>query len=290
MGHKSKKSLVRQVQESLQSKLSAGDSKHLDKRNHETGEKIYSYNTFRTYQKHSCAFVKWAQQAHGCKTLGECRQYVDEYLQHRAGYCSAYTVKLDAASIGKTYGESTRNFIHTPSRLRSEITRSRGEKAMDKHFSTTKNADIISFCRASGLRRSELKACTGNSLVQCNNSPVGLGIHVQSGKGGKERIAPLYCDRSTADRIVDMCHAAGTGKVFSSVSKACDVHGYRSEYAATVYKANAIPLEKLQRPEKYFCRGDKAGTVYCRHGMQVCSQALGHNRIDIISSNYLHSM
>lgn len=52
MGHKSKKSLVRQVQESLQSKLSAGDSKHIDKRNNATGEKIYSYNTFRTYQKH----------------------------------------------------------------------------------------------------------------------------------------------------------------------------------------------------------------------------------------------
>ncbi|MBO5930563.1 MAG: hypothetical protein J6Q27_04650, partial [Clostridia bacterium] len=84
--------------------------------------------------------------------------------------------------------------------------------------------------------------------------------------------------------------AAGSGKVFSSVSKACDVHGYRSEYAATVYKANAIPLEKLQRPEKYYCRNDKAGTVYCRHGMQICSQALGHNRIDIISSNYLHSI
>ena len=100
MGHKSKKSLVRQVQESLQSKLSDGDSKHLDKRNNATGEKIYSYNTFRTYQKHSCAFVKWAQQEHGCKTLDECRQHVDEYLQHRASYCSPYTVKLDAAALG----------------------------------------------------------------------------------------------------------------------------------------------------------------------------------------------
>lgn len=100
MGHKSKKSLVRQVQESLQSKLSAGDSKHLDKRNNATGEKIYSYNTFRTYQKHSCAFAKWAQQEYGCKTLADCRPHVDEYLQHRASYCSPYTVKLDAAALG----------------------------------------------------------------------------------------------------------------------------------------------------------------------------------------------
>lgn len=199
-------------------------------------------------------------------------------------------IRCSGLGLGKTYGESTRNFIHTPSRLRSEITRSRGEKAMDKHFSTTKNADLVVFCRSTGLRRSELKACTGSSLVQCNNSPMGLGIYVKSGKGGKERIAPLYCDRTTADRIVDLCRAAGTGKVFPSVPKACDVHGYRSEYAATVYKANAIPLEKLQRPEKYYCRGDKAGTVYCKQGMKACSNALGHNRIDIISSNYLYSI
>lgn len=161
---------------------------------------------------------------------------------------------------------------------------------MDKHFSTTKNADLVQFCKSTGLRRSELKACTGDSLVPCDNSPVGLGIYVKSGKGGKSRIAPIYSDRSTADRIVSMCQAAGTGKVFPFVSKACDVHGYRSEYATTVYKANAIPLDKLQNAEKYYCRGDKAGTVYCRHGMQVCSKALGHNRIDIISSNYLHSL
>lgn len=290
MGHKSKKSLVRQVQESLQNKMAAGQSKHLAKRTNSTGEKIYSYNTFRTYQKHSCAFAKWAQQEHGCKNLTECRQHVDEYLQHRASYCSPFTVKLDAAAIGKTYGESTTNFVHTPSRLRSEVTRSRGAKGMDKHFSEVKNSNLVDFCRATGLRRSEVKACTGNSLVPCSNSPVGLGIHVTSGKGGKERIAPLYCDRSTADRIVSMCGETGSGKVFEKVSKACDVHGYRAEYAARVYEHNARPLNTLLRPEKYFCRGDKLGCVYDRQALQITTNALGHNRIDVAASNYLYSV
>ena len=289
MGHKSKKSLVRQVQETLQSKLSAGDSKHLDKRTNSTGEKIYSYNTFRTYEKHSCAFAKWAKAEHGCKTLKECRPYVDEYLQHRASYCSPYTVKLDAAAIGKTYGEPTTNFVHTPSRLRAEVTRSRGEKGMDKHFSEVKNSNLVEFCRAAGLRRSEVKACRGSSLVACTNSPVGLGISV-IGKGGKARIAPLYCNKATANLITSMCQTAGNGKVFEKVHKACDVHGYRAEYAARVYEHNARPLNTLFREEKYYCRGDKRGCVYDRQALQVTTNALGPNRIDVAASNYLYNV
>lgn len=290
MGHKSKKSLVRQVQEALQSKLSPGDSKHLDKRQNVTGEKIYSYNTFRTYEKHSCAFAKWAKAEHGCKTLADCRQYVDGYLEYRASYCSPYTVKLDAASIAKTYGESTTNFAPTPSRVRSDVTRSRGEKGMDKHFSEVKNSNLVDFCRASGLRRSEVKSCKGSSLVPCTNSPVGLGIYVASGKGGKERVAPLFCDRQTADRIASMCSDAGDGKLFAKVHGAADIHGFRGEYAAKVYQHHARPLETLQRPEKYYCRGDKAGYVYDRQALQATTKALGHNRISVAASNYLYNV
>ena len=71
MGHKSKNSLVHQVKETLQTKLHAGDSKHLDKQSHATGEKIYSYSTLKTYMKHGCAFAKGAKQEYGCKTLAD---------------------------------------------------------------------------------------------------------------------------------------------------------------------------------------------------------------------------
>ena len=49
MGHKNKKSLVRQVQENLQEKLNrgVGTSKHLDKQTGSTGEKIYSWEMYR---------------------------------------------------------------------------------------------------------------------------------------------------------------------------------------------------------------------------------------------------
>ena len=42
MAHKNKKSLIRQVQERLDSMLAIGQSKHQDKKEGITGEKIYS--------------------------------------------------------------------------------------------------------------------------------------------------------------------------------------------------------------------------------------------------------
>lgn len=291
MGHKNKKSLVRQVQESLQAKLSPGDSRHLDKACGITQQKIYSFNTFRTYQKHACYFVSYCKEHHGCKTLADCRPFVDEYLQHRSSYCSPYTVKLDSCSIGKTFGESTKNFAPTPSRTREGVTRSRGPKAMDKHFSEIKHSNLVDFCRASGLRRSEVAACRGSDLVTAYSaSPVGLGIAVHNGKGGKARIAPVYCDKATADRIVAMCQTAGSGKIFAKVSGSADIHSYRSDYSERVYTANARDLGTLLQPEKYYCRGSKKGCVYDKNSLKITSQALGHNRVSVVANSYLHSV
>ena len=101
MGHKSKKSLVRQVQEVLQAKLCPGDSKHMDKHSPEgISSKLYSFGTYRTYMNIGVKFTRFCKENHGCKTLGQCRQYVNEYLQERSKSCSSYTVKLDAAALG----------------------------------------------------------------------------------------------------------------------------------------------------------------------------------------------
>ena len=132
MGHKNKKSLVRQVQENLQEKLNrgVGTSKHLDKRTGSTGDKIYSFNTFQSYLKHNIQFANYCKENYGCKTLEDCRPHVDDYLQHRMSYCSAWTVKLDASSIGKLYNESTTAFCPTPSRHRTDVVRSRALPAL----------------------------------------------------------------------------------------------------------------------------------------------------------------
>lgn len=293
MGHKNKKSLVRQVQENLQEKLNrgVGTSKHLDKRTGSTGDKIYSFSTFQSYLKHNIQFTNYCKENFGCKTLADCRSHVDDYLQHRMEYCSAWTVKLDAASIGKLYGESTTAFCPTPSRLRTDVVRSRGPKGMDKHFSEVKNANLVEFCRSTGLRRSELAACRGSHLVVCPASSHGVGIYVPSGKGGLARITPLVCSKEAAERIIQQCKAAGDKKLFDKIATSADIHSYRANFASAYYSTIAPKdTSTIKGHDRYICRGSKAGTVYSRPHLRQVSEALGHHRECVVANSYLHDL
>ena len=75
------KSLIRQVQEVLQQKLCIGEQKHFAKKQGIASEGIYSWSTYRNYLTKGCAFVKWAKEHHGCRTLDDARKHVDTYLQ-----------------------------------------------------------------------------------------------------------------------------------------------------------------------------------------------------------------
>lgn len=293
MGHKNKKSLVRQVQENLQGKLAkgVGTSKHEMKQEHATSDKIFSYGTFKSYLKSNIGFVNYCKENFGCKTLADCRSHVDDYLQHRMSYCSSWTVKLDAASLGKLYNESTTAFCPTKSRLRTDVVRSRGEKGMDKHFSESRNANLVEFCRSTGLRRSEVATCRGSHLVPCAASSHGVGIYVPNGKGGKARIAPLVCSKEAAERIVQQCSTAGDGKLFDKIHAAADIHSYRSDYASFYYSEIAPKdTSTIKRHDRYVCRGDKAGVVYSRPHLRQVSAALGHNRECVVANSYLHDV
>lgn len=296
MGHKNKKSLVRQVQENLQAKLASGvgTSKHEMKQEHATSDKIFSYGTFKSYLKSNISFVSYCKENYGCKTLEDCRAHVNDYLQHRMEYCSSFTVKLDAASIGKLYGESTTAFCPTPSRYRYEVVRSRGVKRMDRHFSETKNSKLVDFCRATGLRRSEVAACCGSHLVACQTPDGenfhGIGILVPRGKNGKTRVAPICCSKEVAERIIQQCKEAGEGKLFEKVHAAADVHGYRAQYASNFYVSVARDVNTLKPKQRYVCRADKAGVVYDRSALRQTSVALGHNRVEVVANSYLYDL
>lgn len=189
MGHKNHKSLVRQVQERLEDQLRIGQSKYAAQKAEGTQhpEGIFSYETFRTYMKHCNYFAAWAKEEHGCRSLDAARPYVDEWLASRSGL-SASTVKMEASALAKLYGCSTRDFVATRSRHRADITRSRGEAARDRHFSKEKNAELVNFCRCTGLRRAELESLRPDQLQQREDGAYFLEI---KGKGGRVRLAPI---------------------------------------------------------------------------------------------------
>jgi len=68
-------SLVKQVQNVLDSKLKIGHSKYLDKLKDDTAEHIYSWSTYHSYLKHGCYFANWAKTTHGCKDLDSAKPY-----------------------------------------------------------------------------------------------------------------------------------------------------------------------------------------------------------------------
>lgn len=295
MGHKNKKSLTRQVQEVFESKLKIGCSKHKDKHDGISDNYIYSYGTLKAYMKEANYFVKFCKEKHGCKTLEQCRPYVSEWIDSRR-HLSAYTLKLDISALAKLYGiKATDLKIETPARVRSGITRSRGTKKRDSHFSEKRNADFVEFCRSTGLRRAEITALRGNMLAVDDRGRLCINVTVGS-KGGRPRLAPIM---GNVEKIKAMMDAAGTEKVFSKVPTGADIHSYRADYATAVYNQYARPLDKipydrinkgtgkLYQSDVYVCRGERAGVRYDKQAMLEASRALGHNRICVVGEHYL---
>lgn len=276
-------SLTKQVQTSLDNKLAIGQSKHLDKMKGETQGKIYSWETYRSYMKHCNYFTDYCKEQYGVKTLEQCRPYVDEWLQKRSEQgMSAYTQKLEASAIAKMYGCSTKDFIKTDTRHRADISRSRGEKVRDVHFSERNHKELVDFCKSTGLRRSELKALTGDKLIQKEGQ---YYIVVDKGsKGGRYREAPVV---GNVQAVVERMENVGTGKVFDKIPNGADIHSYRADYCTTVYNSYARDVKTLDRSDVYCCRGDLKGTWYDKQAMREASEALGHSRISVISEHYI---
>ena len=274
------KSLIRQVQETLQQKLRIGESKHFNKQQGTTSNGIYSWSAYENYLAKGCAFVKWAKAHHGCRTLNDARNYVDTYLQQHInqGY-SPYTQKLIACALAKIYGCSTTDFTPTQFRSRANITRSRQGKAI---FSESRNKEFVDFCKATGLRRHEIKNLKPENL-RFDKSTGKYMLADIKGKGGRLRDCPVL----SKEAVEKMLNTPAGQKVWDKVPSRADIHSYRADYCRAIYQRHARPIADVPIKEQYHCRDDLKGVVYDRRAMAVASQALGHNRISIIAGHYL---
>lgn len=307
MSHKNKQTLRAQANERFKKIFTPGMSKHDAKQqarenfyqhqdefrvaglnekqavDAELRKHIYSYNTYDSYMKHTGYFVDWCKENYHCKTLEQCREHADEWLQNRtAEGKSAYTLKLERASLAKVYDEPATNFFQTPERNRANITRSRDTAQRDYGFSVERHADIINFERATGLRRSELSKVSGADLRYMDDGTPALYV---KGKGGRERLAPIIGEHQS--EIVERCEAAGNNRIWASVPSHMDVHSYRAQYATAIYRAYARPVSEIPYNERYYCRGEDKGTVYDKQALLEASHALGHNRVSVVAEHYI---
>ena len=248
-------SLQKNIKNELDGMLRIGISKHDDKAaGVNTKEYIYSWESYRGYLKQATYFAQWVKEqpvdpalGHKPRTLEEARPYVEKWIQTNIDRgLSAYTIKIQAASLAKIYHCKITDFaIQTPARSRANIQRSRGEKERDKNFNENIHQDLVTFCRCTGVRRAELEQIRGTDLTQDENGNYFLSV-VKGTKGGRPRISPIMGSKEEIEKVVQMMNAAGKEKVFKKISTHADVHGYRAQYATRVYEANKRPLEAFK--------------------------------------------
>ena len=283
MGRRNKaysKDLHQQAYDRLTAMQSFGESKRDAKENGTDREKIFSFNTYKAYWKHTKYFIQYIKENHpDCTTLKSARKYVNEWLQARADQgLSAWTVQLEAKAMGKLYGISPddEKYFKPPKRNRADIKRSRGDKVRDRHFSITNNDELIKFCRGTGLRRGELSELRGGELLTKEQIEQEISkieaipepekskedlrrlqvlkdtrlfdseyyVYVRNGKGGRERLSPIV--GKNIEQIVERIRNTPEGeKVWQHVHKSADIHGYRAEYATAIYKAHARAIEEI---------------------------------------------
>ncbi|MDD4113105.1 MAG: hypothetical protein PHC56_08750 [Herbinix sp.] len=292
MGRTKNKSMKWQVQAAMLSKLCIGQSRHkakeeIKKEGKSTPDGIYSWSTYNTYKKHCIAFAEWCKKTYGCKSIEGAKKHIQDYLDYRIDKgLSAWTIKMEASAIAKMYGSSTSDLkLITPDRKREDIKRSRKDCKHDKHISKEKHKDIIDFCKGCGLRRHELAQLkTENIIIEEDN----VYIEVLQGKGGKRRIVEVLAEYR---EHIKSYHNDNIGEyVFKTIPQNLDIHSYRASYACELYKSLERPLDSLIREQKYYCKGDMKGNVYDKKAMMTVSRMLGHNRINVIASNYLWNL
>ncbi|MFQ9801133.1 MAG: hypothetical protein ACLR23_21890 [Clostridia bacterium] len=203
--------------------------------------------------------------------------------RYRPGAFRLYPLNTKGRAVQALRLHSADFDITLPHRERQAIERSRNTASRDYGFSKEKNADILAFARATGLRRHELAAIRPEQIRMNPDGSVALcGV---TGKGGKVRDIAVLPGKEEA-----VLKFAGnpTGKpIFTSVPSHMDVHGCRRAYANVLYRQLARSLHTLARQEKYYCKKDRRGMVYDRRAMLQVSRQLGTTCISAIAGHYL---
>ena len=267
-------SLSYQAKQILDSKLRIGESKHDLKRDGEDVSKwIFSWSTYTNYMKHINYFINYARKEYATefgrqpRKLEDCRKYIEPFMRESIAKHSPWTCQLQVCALGKLYNCRTTDFgIDIPKRKRSQIKRSRHSNQMDKHFSEKNNADLVCFCKCTGLRRRELAAIKGSDLYLDENGIYKLNV-TKGTKGGRQRQVTLcYENQEELDIIIRLCKEAGSSNAFKKISSAADVHYYRHIFALRNYERHARPFKEYKTERLVIFRNRVVGSYNTMSG------------------------
>jgi hypothetical protein len=139
---------------------------------------------------------------------------------------------------------------------------------MDKKLSVERNCDLVDFCRATSLHRRELRELRVERVYTADDR---LMVFIDQGKGGRPRTIPVL--RALESRVLEIIECKTPDQLVIEISVRADIHGFRREYAEALYE---------QEARKKYDPKDKNKEV-----LRVVSAVLGHNRLDVVTRNYL---
>ncbi|HLJ36104.1 MAG TPA: integrase [Ktedonobacteraceae bacterium] len=247
---------------------------------------IHSHGTRNTYQQHILSFIQWARSSHSIRRLEALDQRADElataYLNDRLIQgCSPYTMQTERAALRLFFDQrDLASSIELPERRREQITRSRQTVVRDKDFQPANWQPLIRFLQATGLRRTEIKLLQIEDIQQNSDTDI-LEVVVKKGhgKGGRPRIVPVLLEYKY--EVLALKEGRDPQeRVFPRIPSHLDIHAIRRMYAQAYYcflSGRSLPssVGRLKRAD------------YDEQAVLQVSQALGHNRKDIVLRHYL---
>lgn len=288
-----------------------GQSKYEAKqKSYEQGNKgkvqgIYSKKTMSDYKQVADHFNTWAKsKGYHFKALSDVsNSHIMEYLSERQNAKkSAWTTSKELSALNKIFGRSiTKKEAGLNARRNADIKNNRGLGNNYRNSIYKQNKALTEFISATGIRRQSVATICPTNAIRNNEGTV-IGFRITE-KGGKSRNALVL--KSKQEQITsfvnDSISRNGNQPFWNTPSKNLNTHWYRGEYANALYnelkqaktdgqdyyggyRSTFINESKYEQSTKGHNETTKGYDTEC---LALVSQSLGHNRIDVVYSNYL---
>ena len=257
------------------------------------------------YKKVAEQFQSWSKnKGYNFKSLADVSDsHIIQYLKERQDTGkSAWTVSRDLSALNKIFGrEISKKGTDLKSRKNADIKNNRGLGNNYRPSIYKKNKELTDFLSATGIRRQSITVVSPADAIRDGQGVV-IGFSVVE-KGGKSR--NCYVIKSKQNDItsfVDKHQSKSGNKPFwRKADKNLNTHWYRSEYARALYNdlvsAQNNKQDYFNGYRDFFVNSSRLELTTKRHKqtvkgydvecLGVVSQCLGHNRIDVVYSNYL---
>ena len=259
-------------------------------------EGIYSHSTFKNYLQVGGRFLEYLDQ-NDLKAINITRavdRYGLEYLKDMEDRgLSPYSILQAKSCLGKIAGKEL-DFSISKER---EVTKGRSESVRGRTFNEELNRDLVVIAKGTGARRGDLERLEPKNFVK--QGDICIGVNFLGSKGGRDRYTPILPEyQREISKIVAEKELAGKEKIFDNVNSHANIHAYRREYCQSLYKALSEDKSYRDKLTKdYESKGKEMsvtkeeyktrdGQTFDRQSLLIASQALGHNRLDVIPKSY----